>query len=394
MLPKIPPSGSARAKSTPAQRQPWLKNQHHPLNQSRRSSSEAPSTASESTQRSGRQDRRSAGRRSGEQDRKATKEEDEVMDQPPSSAHAEITRLTKLLPALKSPEDDSHMETIKSRITALKREATAAKPLEEQITILQNLVKRKTHTLDNLALFISDAQKEQQTAGAELNQINADLLILKQRRLAELDIQPVQVANPQAQAHILQQEQVIAQMAFQLNQLQTMLLAVQAAQVPHPSSASADGIQAAPPTPFAPGAAPGSPPAHQLFGSAVAPTGAPQVQQQQQQLQQQFGIPQAATAPARDAPATETLPPVPHSVALVDVYSSEPLSQASPVIIVDTEQEIARSFAIREAEKEAQSFAIREAARKSNRERSPRGVANRDGSPDLTRQQITDPLFR
>ena len=256
-----------------------------------------------------------------------------------STAHAEISRLTKLLPALKSPEDDAHIESVKARITALKREATAAKPLEDQITILQNLVKRKTQTLDNLVIFINDAQKEHQVAGAELNQINADLAILKQRRLVELDIQPVQVANPQAQAHILQQDQVIAQMAQQLNQLQTLLLSVQAAQVPLPGAPSVDGMQAAPATPFAPGPLPGAP------ASPVAPV----------------------------------LSPVP-TVALVDVYSSEPLSQPS------TPEEVARAAALEEI-------------RRDNRERTPRGTA-RDSSADNTiqrdptRQEITDPLFR
>jgi len=263
-----------------------------------------------------------------------------------NTAHAEISRLTKLLPALKSPEDDAHIEAVKARITALKREATAAKPLEDQIKILQNLVKRKTQTLDNLVIFINDAQKEHQVAGAELNQINADLAILKQRRLVELDIQPVQVANPQAQAHILQQDQVIAQMAQQLNQLQTLLLSVQAAQVPLPGAPSVDGMQAAPPTPFAPGPLPGAP------ASPVAPV----------------------------------LSPV-HAVALVDVYSSEPLSQPS----TPTKEEIARAAALEEI-------------RKDNRERTPRGTARETVSSDssadntiqrdLTRHQITDPLFR
>ena len=272
---------------------------------------------------------------------------------PPSSAHTEILRLTKVLPALKSPEDDFHKETIEKRILALKREATAAKPLEEQITILKNLVERKLDRLTKLQIIITEAQTEHQTVGAETEQIKADLQVLKQRRLAELDIQPVQVVNPQAQAHILHQEQVIAQMAVQLNQLQTMLLSVQAEQVPTPAAATTDAFQAAPATPFPQRAATGTPFAQQSPAAS-----------------------QAATFAATDAPAPDLPPANAFSLALADAYSLEPLSQASPVIIVDTAQEAAR-----------------EESRRINRERSPRGVANRDASPDLTRQEIIDPLF-
>jgi hypothetical protein len=215
-------SGSPRAKSAPSQHRSRLR--------AWRSSSEAPSTASERSPRTGQRERRSAPSSPA-----ALGQTEEAT----SATQAEIKRLTELLSALKSPEDDVILDTVKSRIHSLKRELTAVKPLEDQISILQTLHKRKTHNLDNLQIFIDDAQKEKQLVGAELDQIGADLFVLKRQRLSQLDPQPFQVADPEAQARIQQQDHVIKHLAAQLNHMQTRLQAC--SQAPAPSQAASPG---------------------------------------------------------------------------------------------------------------------------------------------------------
>ena len=280
-------------------------------------------------------------------------------DEEPLNTHAEIQRLSKLIPALKLPEDEDLKQTLEKRILELKKRATSAKPLEEQISILQSLVERKEQKMEKLKDSIAKAQLEVQTVGAEMEVLKQELSQLKQRHLASLDIQPVQAPeDQQAQLHIQHQNAVIADMAAQMQNLQAMLMQIQAQQVP---------VSHIP--------APGTPPGASAPGAGVA--GVTPGRTTTTGLDQHAGL--ASPSPPVHV---EPSPTAPVSLDSSASLSSPSASVQQPPVSSEPTREAAAAAAMKEQ-------------RRANREttsRSPRRV--RSQSPDLTREEIVAPLFQ
>ena len=183
-----------------------------------------------------------------------------MVEEPKPDLSAEISRLQRLQSALKLPEDKHFHVALEEKIDNYKRQVTAAKPFDHQIRSLEAAIQKKQDKKDVALKTQLDQQVLIDTIDDKLPKLEADLLVLKQKKLSEL--------NPQVEAQALQNAQMAAQMqqmTMQFTQLQAFMAGLVTAPGVAPeiqqSMRTSLGMPAPPnmPAPATPGAGGGPP---------------------------------------------------------------------------------------------------------------------------------------
>ena len=254
--------------------------------------------------------------------------------------------------------------------------------MEKQIKVLQNGLQRKQDRVAKLEDVILQAQLEQRKLGEEIATVQADLEVLKRRRLAELDIAPQQEPQaPQYMAQIQQQQATIAQLAQQLQQLQDQMQhqALQAQMQQQGADAALAQLSHLQQAAHAAGANPHlaaqvAPPVQVTVAAPVAPS---------QPMQQ---------PPEGFAPAPST--PIPSNALALTSGGLLPSESSSQGLLVESSQ-VERDQAYQELR------ASQSPTGRRSRTSSPRRRAQEEPLPfdseeaqQLARREIVEPLFR